>query len=384
MSQNVASASYTCTWLDDGNTYTAFLRGGTGDIWQTYRDLSDPSTFTPSWASMNAADEPFIKAVIMCSDTSISDNDLQSMINNTGTKWFVDGQELIFGTDNKSTSPATGSTDVDWGGYFRRLLPGDARAAMGGLSICKDLADKASGESLVITAELALNVGMRVEKIRASYSIRIYKTAGGNSCIADIYCEPTDSFELNDTNDDVVCKARCWQDGKEITTGITKEWAMLENGAWAVKATTDTFTVNRAMVATSQNVLVRIKNAAGDVIATDAQAITDLSDPYIIYPNPDPTDGRLYASDSTAGVTFFPLLCKISADPTAASSAVACQFRFTVMSPAGTVLNTDSSTLHTIVQPTAGSPGTGTGYLVPRSLFEQINFGPTVNIDAVI
>lgn len=373
--QHYASGSYQCVWLQDGVTYTMTLIGAGGDLFQMYKgSAAKPDSVTPSWAGSDESTKPVIEVVLMSSDATVTSDALSDKVNNAETKWFVGSDQLNFGNDGISIGT--------YAGLFKKIGAGDKTYPCGGLRILNNLVTAFGGVAGTIRCELAIEVTGNTNNdfgyIQASYPIRIM-AIHGDSTIADIYCDSGQSFSLDENNTSVIAKLRVWRENILLeTTDYTVKWFLMEGSEWVEKKTTSLtdktkaheFTVSRDDVATFGQIKAEAwsKDATPVLIASDMQTVSDSSDPYIIYPNPDPADGRLRQTGGPNEVTFEPKLARISGEEITGVS-----FMFAVLSPAGVIQNNangDNTALYK-------------SYSVPKTIFEKINAGPTVNITAV-
>ncbi len=361
-----ASASYQCTYIADDATYTIALLGGTGDIFQMYKGSAlNPDSVIPQWNGLSVADRPVIKVVLMTSDSAKTQQALADMVNNAATEWYVNDELLQF-------TNAGLSTGGSWNGLFSKIGAGDeASYPFGGLRINGNLVTAAGGLPIVIKCVLGIEVGGAIVGVHAPYPIRILQVSG-ESAMADIYCGASQSFALDEDNTSVTAQVRCWKDGVLLaTTDYTVIWYLLENGTWVEKSRDTTFTVTRDDIATFGEIKAECytKGTTGSpatLIASDRQTVSDSSDPFIIYPNPSPADGKIRQTGGPDKVTFTPKLKRVSGEEVSAGIG----FLFAVLSPAGVLLNTDSTT-------------TFSTYDVPKSTFDNLGAGPVVNITAV-
>ncbi|MDE7190176.1 MAG: hypothetical protein K2N96_08555 [Muribaculaceae bacterium] len=356
---SLASCSYQTTWIPNSSSFTVALLGINGDIWQMYEgDPTAPVNVIPDFVT----DKPVIKTILMESDPEVTQANLAAMISNSETKWYVNDVKLVFN--------ATTGISTNFGGAFKLITTASgsnplASAPYGGLQIIKNLVTALNGQSAVVRNEVALTIGSNVAYVQGSTGIKMIKRTGSNS-VADIYCDSSDSFVLTSDHNSVVCKVRCWQGDQQLADNkFTRKWSLLENGAWIQKATTNTFTVNRDMIATFGDVKVECFDTSGKPIASDIQTGADETDPYVVMPNPTPADGVLRASGGPDKIKFEPKLLDLDG-----VEKTGVKFLFTELDSAGNILNNDTTTKKT-------------SHEIPIQTFINLNEGPLVNITAV-
>lgn len=358
-----ASSSYQCTYVQDDATYTMALFGGTGDLFQMYKgNALAPELVVPQWDGLATADRPVLKIVLMTSDANMTPQTLAAAVNNAATKWWVNDEELTF-------TNAGVSTGGSWDGLFSKIGAGaEAAYPFGGLRVNANLIVAAGGLPVVVRCAVGVESGGDIISVPGAYPIRILKITG-ESAMADIYCTAGESFALDEDNPTVTARVRCWKDGVLLTSAdYDVVWSMLDGGSWVEKGRGDTLPVSRDDIATFGQIKAECytKGTPPALIASDMQTVSDSSDPFIVYPNPTPADGKLRQSGGPDKVSFAPKLSRVSGEEVTQGVA----FLFAVLSPAGVLLNTDS----TVAKQT---------YDVPKSIFVNINAGPTVNITAI-
>lgn len=362
---SVASALYQCTWLADANTYTIALMGDTGDISQVFSgNASAPNQINPNIdAISNESEKPVLKTVLMCSDPDVAN--IASLILPSETVWSVNGDKLVFNAEGVSTG--------DYAGLFKLIAPdtaANAKYPCGGLRVLKNLVTASGGIPMTITNVLTIEVGANTAKVQASYTVQI-RNVDGQAAICEIYCDASDSFVLDrETNPSVECKVRYWNGdlSKDVTVAAAdRKWYLLTDGAWVLDTAhvnaAGNLVVDRDMINTFGTVKVEIMSGTS-VMASDMQAISDNSDSLILFPNPNPEDGRIAQSDTRTGVIFTPTVRSRETN----AEITGLKYLFTVLSPEGTIIANTSAKVTT--------------YTVTRAMFEAINFGPAVNITA--
>ncbi len=361
---SLASASYQVIYVSDGVTYTVFLQGAQGDIYQRYSGpASAPSSVEPAWTGITTvADKPLLKVVLMSSDPDDTAAALADKVNDSATKWFANDDELTF--DNAGIC-----NSGDWAGVFRRVKASDndPEAPFGGLRMNKDIVAASGGVPVNIRVQLAINHVNKVSHGGAAYAIRVLPILG-EGALADIYCDASQSMTLSSANTSVTLKARCWRGGAMLAdSAFSRKWYLMVAGQWVLKSSADSYTVSRDDINTFGEVKVECYSKdSGQLIAADTQTVADVSDPYVIHPNPNPADGRIYQNPALNGsVTLTPILKRTSGETLSGTL-----FLFAVLDPAGTIQNTDNTVPKS-------------SYTVTRAMAENMNASPLVNITAV-
>ena len=358
------SASIQCVYIQDDATYTMALLGGTGDLFQMYKGSAlSPDSVIPQWDGLAQADRPVVAVVLMSSNASASDGDLTDKVLDAATEWYVNDELLKFNNAGLSTGGS-------WNGLFSKIGKGaEAAYPFGGLRVNGNLVTAAGGLPIVIKCVLAVDPGSgEIVNIQNSYPVRILQVSG-ESAMADIYCAAGQSFALDDTGTSVTAQVRCWRNGVLMATSdYTVVWYMFEGGDWAEKHRGEKFTVDRDDVHTFGQIKAECWSTGAQpaLIASDMQTLSDSSDPYVIYPNPTPADCRIRQTGGPDKVSFAPKLKRVSGEEVSSNVG----YLFAVLSPAGVLLNTDSTTVKST-------------YDVLKEIFVNLGAGPVVNITAV-
>lgn len=376
---SLASCTYQCGWIGDDATFTVSLIAPKGDLFQRYTgDLLGAITCTPNWDGTALGAGPVLRVILMESDPTITQATLAKAVVDDETTYYIDGLRLEFDSSGISVNSTSGGA-TGYTGCFRKLkanstgastpVPTLSSAPFGGLEIRKNLVGPAQGHSINVTVKLGINTGTKGVHQQGSTTIRILQS-NGTTNFAHIYCE-NDSFVLDEDNTDVVCKVKCWRGDSEVTT-FYRKWYMLESGAWVQKATTDTFTVDRDMVATFADIKVECYADAArtELIASDVQTINDSSDAYIVSAGPQPADGTFYQGGTT-DIKFYPKLTDIDGNPV----SEAHKFNFSVMDSVGNIVLSSHDTGQQAVQP-------GGFFTVTAAIANNMGEGPIVHIDA--
>lgn len=377
---SLASCTYQCGWIGDDATFTVSLLATQGDLFQRYTgDLLGSFTCTPNWDGKALGAGPVLRVILMESDPTITQATLAKAVVDDETTYYIDGLKLEFDSSGISVNSTSGGA-TGYAGCFRKLkanstgastpVPTLSIAPFGGLEIRKNLVGPAQGRSINVTVKLGINTGAKGVHQQGSTTIRILQSNGATN-FAHIYCDD-DSFVLDEDNTDVVCKVKCWRGDSEVTAKFYRKWYMLEGGSWVQKATTDTFTVDRDMVATFADIKVECyaDAACTELIASDVQTVNDSSDAYVITPGPQPADGTFYQGGTT-DIKFYPKLTDTDGNPV----TEAHKFNYTVMDSVGNIALTSNGNPANAVQP-------GGFFTVGASIANNMMEGPIVHIDA--
>lgn len=376
---SLSSCSYQCGFIEEDRMFTVSMLAVGGDLFQRYTGTpTAPGAITPNWAGTALGAGPVLRNIVMESDPDITQADLAKAVVDDETTYYIDGNKLTFNASG--ISQATSATDPTavYNGLFRKLkanstgasvpVPTLASAPLGGLEIRDNLVTATQGQTVNVTVILAISTGTKGIRKQGGTRIRMVKSNGATN-FAHIYCQ-NDSFVLDEDNNSVVCRVRCWEGDAEVATSY-KKWYMLEGGQWVQKATTDTFEVDRSMVASFADVKVECysDSARTKLIASDVQTVCDSSDALIISPNPSPADGNFY-QNGTVDITFSPKLT----DMDGKEVTQAHKFIYTVMDSAGNIVQSVTA---------ANAIPKGGSFKVSRDVANNMGEGPIVNIEAI-
>lgn len=380
---SLASCSYQCGFIGDDLSFTASLLGSTGDLYQRYSGtVVAPGSITPNWSGTALGAGPILRNILMESDPTITQATLAAAVVDDETSYYVDGLKLEFDSAGISINSTSGGA-TGYAGCFRKLKankngtgapePTLAVAPFGGLEIRNNLVTASGGKTINITVKLGINTGSNGIHKQGSTNIRIIQSNGMTN-FAHIFCDVSDSFVLDEDNNEVVCKVQCWEGDIEVTSFFCK-WYMMEGGNWVQKATSNTFTVDRGMVNTFADVKVEVYKDSGctQLIASDVQTINDSSDSLIVVPNPNPADGNFY-KDGTVDVTFSPKLTNNDGTPYTNPHT----FVYAVFDSVGNKLQSNVNSAGVVTT----TIGIGGSFTVPASVANGIGEGPLVNIEA--
>lgn len=371
---SLSSCSYQCGWIEDDVTFTVSMIGNEGDLVQRYTgSVTSPGTVTPNWDGTAQGSGPILRNILMESDPTITQATLAAAVVDSETTYYIDGLKLEFNSSGLSIDSTSGGA-TGYVGCFRKLTAAAgsshlAAAPFGGLEIRKNLVTPTGGKTINVGVKLAINTGTKGIYKQGTTRIRMVQSNGATN-FASIYCDNGDSFVLDENNDDVVCKARCYQGDTEVTA-FYRKWYMLEGGAWVQKATTDTYTVDRGMVATFADVKVECFSDAArtKLIASDVQTINDSSDAYVLSPSPSPADGTFYQNGSVS-VTFSPKLTDNDGNPVAQTH----KFTYAVMDSTGNIVQSVTA---------ANAIAQGGSFTVTAATANNMGEGPIVYIEAI-
>lgn len=400
---SIVSADFQCTYISEGEQYLTDLMCATSDLIQRY---------TGTAANPNIPNEynyTITKPVLQVLFSSASPGMTETMLKEklVSQTWYINGAEISFystGAD-KDLSAQLGDFDK---GTFKRIEVGNAQYPFGGIQFLKNLIKGLGGvngvmkcvlkfednSGSVITKEHTCTLGARMVAADANY--------------AEVY--PDVSLILDAETATTLLHARLFKGASLLfdsatSTAKTVRWYTYDDAAedWAEVPKTGAtdlayggnggkeLVVGRDAVPTYLVVMAAIFNDASSSDYHNAEAIAyarvnDKTDSLFIQENATPADRVLRAGETTpAGVTFKPKVY----DKNTSQQITNVKFKFVCFSPAGTILNGAPS----------GSPGASGGfdsngnniadnsellteYTVPRAMFEAINDGPRVLINA--
>lgn len=397
---SIASASVQCTYINDNEQYMTDLMCRTSDLIQrysgTYTNPIIPSEY--DWS----VKKPVVQVLLSSGSPGMTDAVLKTKVVNGMTAWRINDQEIGFGNDGVSISPAA------FAGCFEKINANvSSDYPFGGLRILKNLVTPLNGTNGVLKGTIAFqdNQNNLVTKVHTiTIGTRQFSSDGYD---LEIYTD--DSFILTLTAPTTLLHARLWKGADKVydsatSTAKTVRWYTYDASAgvddWAeivVNAGTpaDTYAyggnsnreliVGRDAVPTFLTVRAAVFESATETDLTKAEATTtcrinDETDSLYIAPNPTPADCVLRAGETTPdGQTFAPKVY----DKETKTEITGVKYKFVCLSPAGAVLNNvTSGPYDTNNNGIADNEELLTTYKVPRAMFEGLGDGPNVQIHA--
>jgi hypothetical protein len=327
---STSSASRYAKYLKKSGTFMATIVTPYGDLYQEYTDMgSGAYAITPDWASYS--EKPYLEFVCISSRTVTG----EVAISNSQIRWYMNDVEITFS--------GTTSTGV-YAGLFSIGSSGGTTPRQR-LVINKNLAEAAGYASCVIKAVATVVSGSQSDQLQATYTIKIQQKSGTSNRVT-IVAGDSNNFVItgkSGTGSTCVLKAMTYQDGAELTSGLTYKWYKMTGTAWeqitGLSDTAQTYTVKEADIETYAEFKVEVFfNGSEDAFGQDTQGVMDASDPYMIQPNPTPSDETI--EEGTGGtVVYAP---KIVNRSTNAAIATQPLFDFVAMNAVGLIINSAS------------------------------------------
>lgn len=267
----------------NGTTLHPILQCTTGDIYQNYN--GDPSSSTvvvmPNFEA-NGATKP--KLVMQAYSAEQGADNSFDLTKGTPT-WIVAGITLAFNASHVSTNTIGGTS---W-----HFTEGSDASGNPTLTVNKNLININGGDSFTITCIVDISMDNTNVKIRAMYPVYIAEGVTDSKRVNIIATSDKNLFTITEKGGTCTVKAQVTDANMVTSTGYIFRWYLPDanNGGWVLKqnSTSATFTINETDVDSS--IIVKCEAYKGnDFYASDTQTINDVSDEYIIYPNP--TDGN--------------------------------------------------------------------------------------------
>ena len=265
----------------NGTTLQAILQCNTGDVYQNYDgDPASPSNVVPNFEASGVT-KP--KLVMQAYSAEQGANNSFNLSKGTPT-WFVNDVALAFNASHVSTTAFWGVT-----GHF--TAGSDARGNPT-LTVNKNLVNVNGGDSFTITCVVSGAVSNTSVSLRAMYPVYIAEGVIDSKRVNIIATSDKNLFTITEKGGTCTVKAQVTDGNMVTSTGYTFQWYLPDaSGGWVLKqnSTSATFTINETDVDSS--IIVKCEAYKGnEFYASDTQTINDVSDEYIIYPNP--TDGN--------------------------------------------------------------------------------------------
>ncbi len=265
----------------DGTTLHPILQCTIGDVYQNYDgNPASPSNVVPNFEASGTT-KP--KLVMQAYSAEQGDDNSFDLTKGTPT-WIVAGVTLTFNASHVSTNAFGGVT-----GHFTEGSDADGNPT---LTVNKNLVNINGGDSFTITCIVDISTGNTNIKLRAMYPVYIAEGVTDSKRVNIIATSEKNLFTITEKGGTCTVKAQVTDGNMVTSTGYTFKWYLPNaSGGWVLKqnSTSATFTINETDVDSS--IIVKCEAYKGnDFYASDTQTINDVSDEYIIYPNP--TDGN--------------------------------------------------------------------------------------------
>lgn len=265
----------------DGTTLHQILQCTIGDVYQNYDgDPASPSNVVPNFEASGATKPKLVMQAYSAEQGADNSFDLTK-----GTPtWIVAGVTLAFNASHVSTNA--------FGGVTGHFTEGPDSSGNPTLTVNKNLVNINGGDSFTITCIVDISMGNTNIKLRAMYPVYIAEGVIDSKRMNIIATSTKNLFTITEKGGTCTVKAQVTDGNMVTSTGYTFKWYLPDaSGEWVLKqdSTSATFTINETDVDTS--IIVKCEAwKAGGFFASDTQTINDVSDEYIIYPNP--TDGN--------------------------------------------------------------------------------------------
>lgn len=279
MSKATVTGQITVT--SNGTTLHTILQCTTGDVYQNYDgNPASPSNVVPNFEASGATKPNLVMQAYSAEQGAGNSFDLTK-----GTPtWICAGVTLTFNASHVSTN--------SFGGVTGHFTEGSDASGNPTLTVNKNLVNINGGDSFTIICKVDISISNTNVKLQAMYPVYIAEGVVDSKRVNIIATSDKNLFTITEKGGTCTVKAQV-TDGNIVTsTGYTFKWYLPDDGGgWALKqdSTSATFTINETDVDSS--IIVKCEAYKGrDFYASDTQTINDVSDEYIIYPNP--TDGN--------------------------------------------------------------------------------------------
>ena len=279
MSKATVTGQITVT--SNGTTLHTILQCTTGDVYQNYDgNPASPSRVVPDFGADGATKPKLVMQAYSAEQGAGNSFDLTK-----GTPtWIVAGVELTFNASHVSTN--------SFGGVTGHFTEGSDASGNPTLTVNKNLVNINGGDSFTIICKVDISISNTNVKLQAMYPVYIAEGVIDSKRMNIIATSTKNLFTITEKGGTCTVKAQV-TDGSTVTsTGYTFKWYLPDaSGGWVLKqdSTSATFTINETDVDSS--IIVKCEAwKEGKFFASDTQTINDVSDEYIIYPNP--TDGN--------------------------------------------------------------------------------------------
>ena len=265
----------------DGTTLHPILQCTIGDVYQNYDgNPASPSNVAPNFEASGATKPKLVMQAYSAEQGADNSFDLTKGI----PTWIVAGVTLTFNASHVSTNA--------FGGVTGHFTEGSDSSGNPTLTVNKNLVNINGGDSFNITCRVDISIGNTNMKLRAMYPVYIAEGVIDSKRMNIIATSTKNLFTITEKGGICTVKAQVTDGNMVTSTGYTFKWYLPDaNGGWVLKqdSTSATFTINETDVDSS--IIVKCEAWKDDgFFASDTQTINDVSDEYIIYPNP--TDGN--------------------------------------------------------------------------------------------
>ena len=266
----------------NGTTLHPILQCTIGDVYQNYDgNPASPSNVVPNFEASGATKPKLVMQAYSAEQGASNSFDLSK-----GTPtWIVSDVTLAFNASHVSTTAFGGVT-----GHFTEGSDSDGNPT---LTVNKNLININGGDSFNIICRVSGAMSNTSLPIQAMYPVYIAEGVTDSKRVNIIATSDKNLFTITEKGGTCTVKAQVTDGNMVTSTGYTFKWYLPDttSGEWVLKqdSTSATFTINETDVDSS--IIVKCEAYKGkEFYASDTQTINDVSDEYIIYPNP--TDGN--------------------------------------------------------------------------------------------
>lgn len=267
----------------NGTTLHSVLQCSTGDIYQNYDgDPASPSNVVPNFEASGATKPKLVMQAYSAEQGAGNSFNLSK----GSPTWIVAGVTLTFNASHVSTNTIGGTS-----GHF---TAGSDSSGNPTLTVNKNLININGGDSFNITCKVSVSMSNTSVTLQAMYPVYVAEGVTDSKRVNIIATSSQNLFTITEKGGSCTVKAQV-TDGNMITTeGYTFQWFYPDSSnsdGWALKqdSASPTFTIKETDV-DSSIIVMCVARKEGTFFASDTQTINDVSDEYILYPNP--TDGN--------------------------------------------------------------------------------------------
>ena len=267
----------------NGTTLHPILQCNTGDIYQNYDgDPASPSNVMPNFEASGATKPKLVVQAYSAEQGAGNSFDLSK----GSPTWIVAGVTLAFNASYVSTNTIGGTS-----GHF---TAGSDSSGNPTLTVNKNLVNINGGDSFNITCRVSISMSNTSVTLQAMYPVYIAEGVTDSKRVNIIATSDKNLFTITEKGGTCTVKAQV-TDGNMVTSdGYTFQWFYPDSSSsdgWVLKqdSASPTFTIKETDV-DSSIIVMCVARKEGIFYASDTQTINDVSDEYILYPNP--TDGN--------------------------------------------------------------------------------------------
>lgn len=287
MSKATATGQIVVT--SNGTTIYSILQCTTGDVNQNYDGEWDSPNIqiSPDFEASGARHPVIVMQAFSAEQGAGNNFDLTR----GSTTWVVGGVTLAFNSSGVSTN--------SFGGAHGHFTMGSDSNGNPTLTINKNLVKINSGDSFNIEARTSLSLENTNINLNAMYPVYIAKGIISSKRVNILPTSSTDLFTITEKGGSCTVKAEVTEGASVASGGYTFKWYLPDStNAWVLKQDSDspTFIINETDVDSSIIVKCEAYNA-GSFYASDTQTVNDVSDEYIIFPNPTDGNGNAVAEN---------------------------------------------------------------------------------------